>query len=232
MGAAGDVAGALRLPVPGLNVQRVSVLTGRKNKKARKLLCDLGFKFVGVAKRGLDGNEDAFIFELLKENCKWLKDRDNGTISTTSSAAARSVQDCRRRPAIERPDRDRQLRIWLTPTPRARPARPLTRRVARCRPSRCRTDRPRKSRATTKPRRSRAEQKHLRPAMRSSARTSARSGVDQSAGSESFLAGRLTSQGLRSIRTASTNSAPAQNSRCATAWRRRMRAILRQSKRD
>ena len=75
-------------PFLDLNVQRVSVLTGRKNKKARKLLCDLGFKFVGVAKRGLDGNEDACIFEMLKENCKWLKDRDNGIISSTSTAAA------------------------------------------------------------------------------------------------------------------------------------------------
>ena len=75
-------------PFLELKVQRVSVLTGRKNKKARKLLCDLGFKFVGVAKRGLDGSEDAFIFEMLKENCKWLKDRTDGNISSTSSAAA------------------------------------------------------------------------------------------------------------------------------------------------
>jgi hypothetical protein len=78
-------------PFRELKVQRVSVLTGRKNKKARKLLCDLGFRFVGVAKRGLDGIQDAFIFELLKENCKWLKDRDNGIISTNSTDAARPV---------------------------------------------------------------------------------------------------------------------------------------------
>ncbi len=75
-------------PFLELKVQRVSVLTGRKNKEARKLLCDLGFRFVGVAKRGLDGVEDAFIFEILKENCKWLKDRTNGIISSKSSAAA------------------------------------------------------------------------------------------------------------------------------------------------
>lgn len=62
-------------PFVDLNVQRVSVLTGRKNKKARKLLCDVGFRFVGVAKRGLDGVEDAFIFEMLKDDCKWLNDR-------------------------------------------------------------------------------------------------------------------------------------------------------------
>jgi RimJ/RimL family protein N-acetyltransferase len=75
-------------PFLDLKVRRVSVLTGRKNKRARKLLCDLGFRFVGVAKRGLDGREDACIFEMLKENCKWLKDRTHGIISPTSSAAA------------------------------------------------------------------------------------------------------------------------------------------------
>jgi hypothetical protein len=75
-------------PFLEMKVQRVSVLTGRKNRKARKLLCDLGFKFVGVARRGLDGVEDAFIFEILKENCKWLKDRTNGIISSKSSAAS------------------------------------------------------------------------------------------------------------------------------------------------
>ena len=75
-------------PFLDLEVERVSVLTGRRNRKARKLLHGLGFKFVGVAKRGLDGNEDAYIFEMLKENCKWLKDRTHGIISPTSTAAA------------------------------------------------------------------------------------------------------------------------------------------------
>jgi RimJ/RimL family protein N-acetyltransferase len=75
-------------PFLDLKVGRVSVVTGRKNKKARKLLRDLGFRFVGVAKRGLDGTEDAFIFEILKEHCKWLKDRPNGNISSKSSSTA------------------------------------------------------------------------------------------------------------------------------------------------
>jgi RimJ/RimL family protein N-acetyltransferase len=75
-------------PFLDLKVERVSVVTGRKNKKARKLLRDLGFRFVGVAKRGLDGTEDAFIFEILKDNCKWLKDRPHGIISSNSSNPA------------------------------------------------------------------------------------------------------------------------------------------------
>jgi hypothetical protein len=95
-------------PFLDLKVQRVSVLTGRKNRKARKLLCDLGFRLVGVARRGLDGAEDAFIFEILKENCKWLKDKTHGIISSNSSDTARSVQDGRGTDRPERPKRDRQ----------------------------------------------------------------------------------------------------------------------------
>ena len=94
-------------PFLELKVQRVSVLTGRKNKKARKLLCDLGFKFVGVARRGLDGNEDAFIFELLKENCKWLKDRDNG-INQHHKLRRRPI---RTRPRARRPARTSRPRL-------------------------------------------------------------------------------------------------------------------------
>lgn len=91
-GAGWALPGTLRAlcayPFLDLKVERVSAITGRKNKKARKLLRDIGFDFVGVAKRGLDGVEDAFIFELLKNNCKWLEAKTHGTIKTTSSNAA------------------------------------------------------------------------------------------------------------------------------------------------
>jgi RimJ/RimL family protein N-acetyltransferase len=56
-----------------LGVKRITSITGRKNKKARKALATLGFREVGVAHRGLDGFEDAVIYEVLKENCKWLR---------------------------------------------------------------------------------------------------------------------------------------------------------------
>lgn len=56
-----------------LGVKRITSITGRKNKRARKALAFLGFREVGVAHRGLDGFEDAFIYEVLKENCKWLR---------------------------------------------------------------------------------------------------------------------------------------------------------------
>lgn len=62
-----------------LGVKRITSITGRKNKKARKALGILGFREVGVAHRGLDGFEDAFLFELLKDNCKWLKANEQPT---------------------------------------------------------------------------------------------------------------------------------------------------------
>lgn len=74
-------------PFDQLDVKRVTSITGRKNKRARKTLLALGFREVGVAHLGLDGFEDAFIFEMLKENCKWLKDRDHG-LNTRSTCCA------------------------------------------------------------------------------------------------------------------------------------------------
>lgn len=60
-------------PFNDLGVRRVTAITGRKNKKAKKLLTDLGFSLEGVARKGLDGVEDAFCFSMLREECKWLR---------------------------------------------------------------------------------------------------------------------------------------------------------------
>jgi len=62
-------------PFIQLGCTRMTAITGRRNKKARKGLVDLGFTLEGVHKRGLDGHEDAITYGMLKENCKWLKDR-------------------------------------------------------------------------------------------------------------------------------------------------------------
>jgi RimJ/RimL family protein N-acetyltransferase len=56
-----------------LDCKRVTAITGKKNKKARKALDVIGFKLEGVHSHGLDGREDAMSFGLLKENCKWIK---------------------------------------------------------------------------------------------------------------------------------------------------------------
>src|SRR5512139_1266008 len=53
-------------PFNDLGVRRVSAITGRKNKKAKKTLIDLGFVFEGVARKGLDGVDDAFCYSMLR----------------------------------------------------------------------------------------------------------------------------------------------------------------------
>jgi RimJ/RimL family protein N-acetyltransferase len=74
-------------PFVQLGVRRVTTITGKKNRRARRALTRLGFVLEGVAKRGLDGVEDAMIFGLLREHCKWLKDKDHGKrIETTTRA--------------------------------------------------------------------------------------------------------------------------------------------------
>jgi len=64
-------------PFTQLSVKRVTAITGKKNKRARRALGALGFELEGVAKRGLDGFEDAMIYGLLRERCKWVKDNGN-----------------------------------------------------------------------------------------------------------------------------------------------------------
>jgi RimJ/RimL family protein N-acetyltransferase len=56
-----------------LGCKRATAVAGKKNKKARKALEIVGFTLEGVLKRGFDGFEDAMIFGLLKEHCKWIK---------------------------------------------------------------------------------------------------------------------------------------------------------------
>lgn len=78
----GTIRALCEYPFDQLGVKRVTAITGKKNKRARKVLEYIGFTLEGVAKRGLDGFEDAMIFGMLREHCKWIK--DNGIIVTAS----------------------------------------------------------------------------------------------------------------------------------------------------
>lgn len=84
----GTVRAILAYPFIDLGCKRVSARTGKKNRKARKLLEDLGFVLEGVCRRGYDGFEDAMMYGLLKEDCRWLKGRKNGRRRTNTHAAA------------------------------------------------------------------------------------------------------------------------------------------------
>ena len=78
-------------PFNQLGCIRLTMVIGRKNKKAKKIANALGFTLEGVLKRGLDGSEDAFIWGLLKDDCRWIKERNNGPVQQAESASTRAA---------------------------------------------------------------------------------------------------------------------------------------------
>ena len=70
------LAGLFAYPFVQCNCTRVTTITAKGNKKARAFDEKLGFQYVGKLTRGWDGKRDAIVYEMLKENCKWLKYSD------------------------------------------------------------------------------------------------------------------------------------------------------------
>ncbi len=62
-------------PFSQLGCRRMTAMVGRKNKQSRKLTEGMGFKLEGVHPKGLDGRQDVMSYGLLKEDCRWIKDR-------------------------------------------------------------------------------------------------------------------------------------------------------------
>jgi hypothetical protein len=75
-------------PFGQLGCNRVTAIIGRKNKKSRAIAEGLGFKLEGVHLKGLDGKQDAMSYGLLKEHCRWIKDRNNGQENASSTRIA------------------------------------------------------------------------------------------------------------------------------------------------
>lgn len=59
-------------PYNQLNCIRTTAVTGRKNKRTRKLLLGLGYRLEGVCRKGLDGKQDAMIYGMLRDECRWI----------------------------------------------------------------------------------------------------------------------------------------------------------------
>lgn len=60
-------------PFGQLRVQRMTALVGRKNKPSRKLVLGLGFKEEGCCRKAFFNGEDAMIYGLLRNECKFLR---------------------------------------------------------------------------------------------------------------------------------------------------------------
>ncbi len=61
-------------PFLQMNVGRLGVTCRKSNKHARKFVTRLGFKLEGIARRLWDGKQDAAVYSMLAEECKWLTD--------------------------------------------------------------------------------------------------------------------------------------------------------------
>jgi|TARA_R110001606_G_scaffold172659_1_gene318847 RimJ/RimL family protein N-acetyltransferase len=64
-----------RAPFQHLGKTRMTAITAKRNKRARKLLSGLGFREEGRAEKYFDDsrNGDAIIYGILRNNCKWIE---------------------------------------------------------------------------------------------------------------------------------------------------------------
>ena len=71
----------LAYPFQTLNCARVTCIVARKNKRSRRLIEGLGWKLEGTCRRAWDGRQDAMVYGMLREECRWLdvvKVKDDG----------------------------------------------------------------------------------------------------------------------------------------------------------
>lgn len=59
-------------PYIQLGCGRTTAVTGRANKRTRKLLEGVGYRLEGVHPKGMDGKQTAITYGMLRENCRWI----------------------------------------------------------------------------------------------------------------------------------------------------------------
>lgn len=69
----GTLRALFAYPFQELGCRRVTAVTAKKNKRARKALIKAGFRLEGVIRCGLDGVRDGFVYGLLKQECRWIE---------------------------------------------------------------------------------------------------------------------------------------------------------------
>jgi hypothetical protein len=72
-----------------LGCVRVTSYTKKSNKRCRAFLDGLGFQLEGTIRKGYSGKAAALVYGLLREECRWLGDYDDG--NRTVSAAGRQA---------------------------------------------------------------------------------------------------------------------------------------------
>lgn len=59
-------------PFRQLGVERFQAVTSKHNKRARRMLERLGFKYEGMARKGYVNGTDAAIYGMLRDECRWI----------------------------------------------------------------------------------------------------------------------------------------------------------------
>ncbi len=68
----GMVRDILAYPFVQCDCTRLTAVVGKRNKRARRFVEGLGFKQEGCVRRGLDGRQDAILYGLQNEQCRWI----------------------------------------------------------------------------------------------------------------------------------------------------------------
>ncbi|WP_141339700.1 GNAT family protein [Bradyrhizobium sp. USDA 3458] len=84
----GTMRGLYDYPFNQLGCTRMTTITARGNKHAREIDERMGFKLEGVIRKGISPTEDAFVFGMLKSECRWIKDRSHGKIEPDAARCA------------------------------------------------------------------------------------------------------------------------------------------------
>lgn len=75
----GIMAGIFWYPFGQLGVHRLTAVTEDTNHSVKRFLCHLGFHQEGIMRRAYRSGDDAVIYGMLREECRWLSE-DRGKI--------------------------------------------------------------------------------------------------------------------------------------------------------
>src|SRR5262245_45794654 len=84
----GTLRALFAYPFETLKCVRITAIVARGNKRARRLCEGLGFRFEGVARRAIDGKQDAIIYGMLRQECRWIRKERHGQEEHSRRAAS------------------------------------------------------------------------------------------------------------------------------------------------
>lgn len=64
---------------------RMTAIIARNNKRCRRFTEGIGFKLEGIGRKAIDGVQDAACYSMLRDECKFLRDKDGQKHSATAA---------------------------------------------------------------------------------------------------------------------------------------------------